>query len=157
MELAGFLSERYNRNPSSISITVRHGLCVFFGGSFDPAYILSLYAVAALVQPATNKRNIALIQRHLEKTLKAPASRGFVRFVGMSEESFGTDGQTLAGLMDQSNQSEKVGGLPHDQKLERKKSIKVSKASPSSKSVSHLTTAFGRNDQLTTSWLRPWL
>lgn len=86
---------------SCISVTVRHGACVFVGGSFDPAYVLNVSALPPLVQPATNKRNAALIQKHMEQALRVPSTRGIVRFVPVQEENVAWGGKTVAGRIDE--------------------------------------------------------
>jgi hypothetical protein len=82
---------------SSIVVTLQHGACVFLGGTFEPAYVLAVHALPDQIQTVTNKRNAALLQRHLESTLCVPASRGLVRFVGVPEECLACDGRTIAG------------------------------------------------------------
>lgn len=70
---------------------------MFFAGSFEPAYIIAIHALPSLVQTVTNKRNLVLVQRHLEEKLRIPVSRGLVRFVGVPEECLGSGGKTVAG------------------------------------------------------------
>ncbi|KAH7144050.1 Tautomerase/MIF superfamily [Dactylonectria macrodidyma] len=96
-ELSQHLAVRYHRQMSSIVVTLRHSACIFFGGSCDPAYTMTVEALSSLVQPATNKRNVALLQQHMEQALGVPASRGYVRFVAMTEECSGWQGKTVAG------------------------------------------------------------
>ncbi|KAF5017947.1 hypothetical protein F66182_10094 [Fusarium sp. NRRL 66182] len=79
-ELSEYLSLRYNRPASSIVTTLQHGVCIQFGGSCEPAYTIKIEALSHGVQAATNKRNIALLQRHMEQALGIPASRGYLRF-----------------------------------------------------------------------------
>lgn len=95
-ELAGHLSKRYSRSARSVGITVHHGICMFLAGSFEAAYTVSISALPSQLQPATNKRNLVLLQRHLETALGVPASRGFVRFIATAEECCGWDGRTAA-------------------------------------------------------------
>jgi hypothetical protein len=49
---------------------------MFWGGSFDPAYVMSVSALPSQLQPTTNRRNAALIQRHMEETLGVRPARG---------------------------------------------------------------------------------
>ncbi|KAM0403812.1 hypothetical protein ACHAQC_001429 [Fusarium culmorum] len=49
------------------------------------------------MQPAANKRNIALFQRHMEQALGIPASRGYLRFVPVPEDCAGWKSNTIAG------------------------------------------------------------
>ncbi|OIW33745.1 hypothetical protein CONLIGDRAFT_628653 [Coniochaeta ligniaria NRRL 30616] len=72
-----------------------------FGGTFDPAYVLSIFALPTQVQPTTNKRNAALIQKHMEEVLGVKLSRGFLRFIPTSEENTARNGKTLAGEIEE--------------------------------------------------------
>jgi hypothetical protein len=81
---------------SSIVVTLQHGACIFFGGSLDPAYVMSVFAL-----PTTNKRNAALIQRHMEETLGVSPARGLLRFVPVQEEHLACNGKTMAGEIDE--------------------------------------------------------
>lgn len=73
---------------------------MLYGGSFDPAYVMSIFALPSQLQPTTNKRNSALIQKHMEEVLGVSASRGLLRFVPTSEEDFASNGNTVAGEID---------------------------------------------------------
>ncbi|PKK49538.1 hypothetical protein CI102_4935 [Trichoderma harzianum] len=99
------LAARYNRYPSSIVISLHHSQCLLFGGSMDPAYTLTITALASEVQPATNKRNAAVLQKHLEAVLRVPPARGMVRFIPVAEESLAWGSKTVAGRI-----SEAVAG-----------------------------------------------
>ncbi|KAI1861353.1 uncharacterized protein JN550_010883 [Neoarthrinium moseri] len=99
-DLSYHLSNRYQRSVSSIVINLQHGCCMMFGGSFDPAYTLTIFALPSLVQPITNKRNAALIQAHMMETLGVVPSRGYLRFVSTPEEDVAICGKTVAGEME---------------------------------------------------------
>ncbi|KAL2135270.1 hypothetical protein VTI74DRAFT_9150 [Chaetomium olivicolor] len=94
--LASHLSTRYHRPVSSIVITLHHGACMFFGGSFGPAYVMTVFALPSQLLPTTNKRNAALIQRHMEEILGVGPARGVLRFVPTKEEHFASGGRTVA-------------------------------------------------------------
>jgi len=66
-ELSEYLSIRYNRPASCIVTTLQHGICIQFGGSCDPSYTIKTEALTRDMQPAANKRNVALLQRHMEQ------------------------------------------------------------------------------------------
>ncbi|KAK3333688.1 Tautomerase/MIF superfamily [Cercophora scortea] len=100
-ELSCLLSTRYQRPVNSIVVTVQHGLCMLFGGSFDPAYAMSIFALPSQLLPTTNKRNAALIQKHMEEALSVPPSRGWLRFVPTDEEQLASNGNTTAGEIDE--------------------------------------------------------
>lgn len=72
-----------------------------FGGTFDPAYVISVHALPTQLQPTTNKRNAALIQKHLEEVLGVIPSRGFLRFIPTPEESTAQNGKTIAGEVEE--------------------------------------------------------
>lgn len=78
-------------------ITLDHSASVCLGGSFDPAYFLTISACSKFLQPTLNKRNAALIQKFLFDVMGLPPSRGIVRFVTIPEESLAMDGRTVLG------------------------------------------------------------
>ncbi|KAI1063042.1 hypothetical protein LB507_005978 [Fusarium sp. FIESC RH6] len=96
-ELSEYLSIRYNRPASCIVTTLQHGICIQFGGSCDPSYTIQIEALTRDMQPAANKRNVALLQRHMEQALGIPAPRGYLRFVPVAEDCAGWKGNTVAG------------------------------------------------------------
>ncbi|KAI0512788.1 Tautomerase/MIF [Xylaria bambusicola] len=95
-DFAYLLSDRYQRPVSSIVITLHHGICMMFGGTFEPACTLAIHALPGLLQPATNRRNAALVQRHLHETLSVLSTRCYVRFEATPEENIAIGGKTLA-------------------------------------------------------------
>ncbi|KAK8034778.1 hypothetical protein PG993_009773 [Apiospora rasikravindrae] len=103
------ISNRYQRPMSSIVVNVQHSMCIMFGGSFEPAYTLTIHALPSLVQPTTNKRNAALMQTHIQDTLGVPASRGYVRFEATPEANMAYGGKTVAGEMDDVDRNRKDG------------------------------------------------
>ncbi|KAK0661259.1 Tautomerase/MIF superfamily [Cercophora samala] len=100
-ELSYHLSTRYQRPVSSIVVTLQHGACMLFGGTFDPAYVMSIYALPSQLLPTTNKRNAALIQKHMEEAIGVVPARGFLRFVPTKEEHLACNGKTMAGEIDE--------------------------------------------------------
>ena len=99
-ELCAHLALRYRRPLSSVVVTLQHGACMCFGGSFAPAYVMTVAALPAQLQPATNKRNAALIQRHMEEALGVPPARGHVQFVAVPEANLAYGGKTAVGHAD---------------------------------------------------------
>ncbi|CAK7208615.1 hypothetical protein SBRCBS47491_000151 [Sporothrix bragantina] len=99
-ELSAHLALRYRRPLSSIVVTLQHGACICFGGSFAPAYVMTVTALPAQLQPATNKRNAALIQQHMEESLGVPPSRGHLQFVAVPEANLAYGGKTAVGHAD---------------------------------------------------------
>jgi len=125
--LTGFsdhLAQRFQRSTSSIVINLGHSACLIYGGSFEPAYILTVTALPSLVQSTTNKRNLALLQSFLNKSLNVPAHRGVVRFIGVAEDSFGTRGTTVLGEIESLSKTPLKGKIeerpktPKDKKIE---------------------------------------
>lgn len=98
-ELTYHLSIRYGRPITSIVLSLQHGMCLLFGGSFDPAYIMTITALPDQVMATTNRRNVALFQAHLQQALRVPPTRGLVQFVPISEECLGYRRETLAAAM----------------------------------------------------------
>ena len=74
---------------------------MFFGGSFDPAYAMCVFALPSQLQPTTNKRNAALIQKHMEEALGVRPGRGLLRFVPVQEEHLACGGKTMAGEIEE--------------------------------------------------------
>lgn len=96
-ELTHHLSIRYNRPISSIAISLQHGMCLLFGGSFEPAYIMTITALADQVKADTNRRNAALFQSHLQQALRVTPTRGIVLFVPIVEECLANGGAAAMG------------------------------------------------------------
>ncbi|KAH9883909.1 hypothetical protein F4778DRAFT_587055 [Xylariomycetidae sp. FL2044] len=112
-------------HPSS-SLCV-HSSCMMFGGSFDSAYTITIHTLPDLIQPSLNKRNAALIQRHLQESLGVVAARGYVHFVACPAENVAIAGKTIAADMGDVNQvrrNEKTGGSAKTSKIGRKLSAK---------------------------------
>jgi hypothetical protein len=74
---------------------------MFFGGSFEPAYVMSVSALPSQLLPTANKRNAALIQKHMEEALSVSPARGLLRFAPIQEEQFACNGRTVAAEIDQ--------------------------------------------------------
>jgi hypothetical protein len=127
------------------------------GGSFEPAYILTVSAIPSELQPVTNKRNSYLMQHFIADTLHVPSNRGVVRFQEIPEERLATNGSTVAGDIERleinsgvnrsaTNKSSRKSLIPNKHKslligrktsdeLERKASTKSTKSMKSMKSV----------------------
>lgn len=124
--LSEHLSHRYARPISSIAVTLQHGACLLVGASLDPAYLVAVHALPELVQTATNKRNAALLQRHIQDALGVVPTRGIIRFVGVSEESLATGGKTVAGEL--AEMRDKDGGEHGDGgkgQIRRRRTVRV--------------------------------
>ena len=95
-DLSYSLSSRYQRPESCILVTITHSACLLFGGSFDPAYIMTITALPTQVQPVTNKRNAALLQKSMHESLGVDPARGIVKFIALTEENTAINGRTVA-------------------------------------------------------------
>jgi hypothetical protein len=95
--LSDHLSTRYATPMDGIAVHLVHGTCLLLGGTFDPAYVVSIYTLPHLVQTATNKRNAALLQKMMKDMLEVSVDRGVVRYVPVAEHCFARAGKTLAG------------------------------------------------------------
>lgn len=78
-------------------VTLQHGCCMLFGGTFDPAYVMAVFALPVDITPTKNRRNAALLQKHMEDSLGVSSSRGHLRFVAVPEENSARNGKTVAG------------------------------------------------------------
>ncbi|CZT52938.1 uncharacterized protein RSE6_14348 [Rhynchosporium secalis] len=96
-DLSYYLSQRYQRPENSIVVTLTHSLCLLFGGTFDPAYTLSITALPSQLQPVTNKRNAALLATHMQESLSVNPRRGVINFVAIPEENLANDSITVSG------------------------------------------------------------
>lgn len=58
---------------------------------------MSITALQCQLQPVTNKRNAALLQKVMEDALGVIPERGLIRFMPIAEENLATNGKTVAG------------------------------------------------------------
>lgn len=112
---------------------MQHSQCLFFAGTFEPAYTATISALTEYVQPTTNRRNVYVLSEHLEDALGVPPSRGFFTFVPLPEENVGFNGKTVAKAVDDALEGEGHGMSVIDEEratgsVSRKKrlSVKVS-------------------------------
>lgn len=112
-DLSYHLSTRYQRPESAMMITLNHSTCLLLGGSFEPAYILTVTALPVQIQPTINKRNAALIQSFMSDTLGVTPDRGIIRFQTIPEENMAISGRTILGEIErlEKQQVEENGGL----------------------------------------------
>lgn len=114
--LSQHLSERYRRPESAILLTVTHSSCLMMGGSFEPAYILSISAIPSELQPVTNKRNAYLVQCFIADVLHVPSNRGVVRFQEVPAEKLATNGSTVAGDIERAEKTIQEKQSPSEEK-----------------------------------------
>ena len=64
-----------------------------FGGTFDPAYVASVYSIGK-ISPELNVNTSAGISQYLAKELGLPDDRGSIMFFDMKGSNFGYKGKT---------------------------------------------------------------
>ncbi len=67
---------------------------MLFGGSSEPAYYLTITALASEIAPTKNKRSTALVQGFMHESLDIAPRRGIIRFEAVPEENLATNGMT---------------------------------------------------------------
>lgn len=67
---------------------------MLFGGSSEPAYYLTITALASEIAPTKNKLSTALVQDFMHELLDIAPRRGIIRFEPVSEENLATNGMT---------------------------------------------------------------
>ncbi|CAF3507869.1 hypothetical protein SNK03_011405 [Fusarium graminearum] len=150
-ELSEYLSIRYNRPASCIVTTLQHGICIHFGGSCDPSYTMNIEALDRDMQPAANKRNIALFQRHMEQALGIPASRGYLRFVPVPEDCAGWKSNTIAGeISEAKDRAQAVTERRGSIRAPRRRSSKAFRETISKAATSALTETTPQQNDITT-------
>lgn len=93
-EISFQLSEIYQRPESCIVVSVYAPQAMLFGGSPEPAYCLTITALASEIAPTKNKRSTALVQGFMQDSMDIAPRRGIVRFQPVPEESLATNGMT---------------------------------------------------------------
>jgi len=98
---------------------------------------MSVSALSSHLLPTTNKRNAALIQKHMEEALGVSPARGLLRFVATNEENMAHNGKTMAGEIEELERSysrsptpmmtdEKAETTPKAARMRKKLSVRVS-------------------------------
>ncbi|KAL1628422.1 hypothetical protein SLS54_001995 [Diplodia seriata] len=130
-DLSYQMSQRFQRPEHCIMVSLDHSACLLLGGSFEPAYTLTITALPSQLQPVTNKRNAAMLQSFLRDILGVPADRGIVKFQAIEEANLATDGRTVLGDIEREErkQAEESGGLKRAvTKASRRSSLKPKKS-----------------------------
>lgn len=103
---------------------------MLYGGNFDPAYTLTINALSSQLQPVTNKRNAALLSKHMEEGLGVDPKRGVIKFLPTLEPNLAVDGKTIAGEIEElekevaEQNSSLQRNLSHGNKSKRRQSMK---------------------------------
>ncbi|KAG5968590.1 hypothetical protein E4U57_005119 [Claviceps arundinis] len=79
-ELSYHLALRYGCPLSSIVVSLQHGICLLHGGSFDPAYILT---ITGRKDQIMDKRSVTVFQDHLQQAIRVAPARGLVQIVAI--------------------------------------------------------------------------
>ncbi|KAH7349441.1 Tautomerase/MIF superfamily [Plectosphaerella cucumerina] len=130
-DLSYQLSIRYQRPVSSVIVTLQHGACMLYGGTFDPAYVMSVFALPSEIAPTRNRRNAALMQKHMEESLGVAPARGFLRFVAIPEDNAARNGKTVAGEIAERSGKDGPDGITPKEKTRHRLSVKASRLFPS--------------------------
>ena len=80
------------------------------GGSFEPAYLLTITALPTQLQPTTNKHNAAIIQTFMAKALGVSSDRGLIRFKPIKAEDLAVSGKTVRSKIERQEQEETEKG-----------------------------------------------
>lgn len=88
------LSEIYQRPESCIVVSLCTPQAMLFGGSSEPAYYLTITALASEIAPTKNKRSTALVQSFMHDSLDIAPRRGIIRFEPVPDENLATNGMT---------------------------------------------------------------
>lgn len=84
---------------------------MLYAGSFEPAYILTITALATQLQPVTNKRNAALLSKAMDELLGVNPARGTIKFMSVPEENLASGGRTVADLIEEAGKDPGHGPL----------------------------------------------
>lgn len=122
---------------SAIAVHVQHSQCIFFAGTFEPAYTATITALPSYLQPATNRRNAFVLSEHLEEALGVPQPRGFISFQPLPEDNMACNGKTVSAALDETLEDHPAGysmGVIEEEKAtsfgsrRKRLSVKVSAA-----------------------------
>lgn len=122
-DLSYHLAARYTRPDSSIMINVDHSSCLALAGTFEPCYMLIITTVPSQMQPATNKRNAALIQSFMADILSVPPDRGIIKFVPIPEENYAMNGNTMLGEIERMERQTSTSEVPKRSLTDARKSM----------------------------------
>ncbi|KAE8419233.1 MIF domain protein [Aspergillus pseudocaelatus] len=97
LAISSRLAQIYQKDESSMMVTIQQDVCIRFGISKDPAYLLKVYALPCLIASITNLRCTGMIQSALRGLLQIEPNHGVVLYLPVPEENFGTNGVTYMG------------------------------------------------------------
>ncbi|KAL1985825.1 hypothetical protein VTN96DRAFT_7317 [Rasamsonia emersonii] len=112
MELLSVLSARlaeiFQRPENSILVTLEPDAGIRFGGVPDPAYLITVSALASMFAPLTNVHTTAMLQSEMRDVLAIPDNRGVVRYVPIKEENLATGGTTMKAAIEELERAAKA-------------------------------------------------
>lgn len=91
------LAQVYQRPENFMMVTIQQDVCLHFGNSDRPAYLMKIFAHPYLIAPITNLRNTIFIQKALHEFLDIAPNRGVIIYAPVPEENLATDGVTMLG------------------------------------------------------------
>ena len=93
-DISFHFSEVYQRPESCVIIIVRTSQTLLFGGSTEPAYHMTITALASEIAPVRNKRSTALVQGFMQESLNICPKRGVIQFEPVAEANLATNNVT---------------------------------------------------------------
>ncbi|RMZ75159.1 hypothetical protein DV737_g5427, partial [Chaetothyriales sp. CBS 132003] len=88
------LSEMYQRPVSCIMVMVSTEVAILISSSTEPAYMVTISALASEIAATKNKRSAHLIQDFMQSAVEINPRRGVVRFEAVPEKNLATNGVT---------------------------------------------------------------
>ncbi|RMZ75638.1 hypothetical protein DV738_g5398, partial [Chaetothyriales sp. CBS 135597] len=88
------LSEIYQRPVSCIMAMVSTDVAILISSSTEPAYMVTISALASEIAATKNKRSAHLIQDFMQGAVEISPRRGVVRFEAVPEKNLATNGVT---------------------------------------------------------------
>lgn len=119
--LSHHLSICHQTAEEPITIDLHHSACVLLGGSFEPAYIMTVTALPTQLKPTTNNHNAALLQTFMAKALNVLPERGIIRFVPILAEHLASNGKTIQGELERLQREDTIGAGRNTQQVASKK------------------------------------
>ncbi|TFK25820.1 Tautomerase/MIF [Coprinopsis marcescibilis] len=95
VEFSKLGAELLSKPEKYISINVRHNPTLTFGGTFDPAFILSIVSLDN-INPEVNEKYSKALFKFFEDKLGVPGDRGYVVFNDPGRAYIGYEGTTFA-------------------------------------------------------------
>ncbi|KAG9240887.1 hypothetical protein BJ878DRAFT_261594 [Calycina marina] len=95
ISLSGFVAEIYERLDTSVAISLQNNSALLYGGTFAPAYLVTVKGMSEYLTPSLNDRDSALLQNHLREAIGVAPDRGLITFEALLDSDIATNGKTL--------------------------------------------------------------